>query len=259
MTLFEKNFPRNRVARRGGGTKNFQGRGIRLQTWRGQHSKFWKLHSSFMKLCVILPIKADSTFEFVWRLSLNKNNRCLTDIQREEMLHEFRVLRDEMLLQMKTRYHILGLSVVIFSTFITISLKLNSGILLYFYPLIALFLALGWASADVFVGRIGKYIHDMMETEQTNLRWEHWLQKNHPKPNRFKIKEAFAIGVLVGTQLYAQIFGIYFETTFGASSFTLTLHTAIISINLLFMSASLYWIKARSRLFKNGEPTGGPL
>ena len=72
-----------------------------------------------------------------------------------QLLAEYTALRAEVTQRMSTRHQLLTFSIVVLSAIIAFDASLST---LYAYPVLGVFLALGWAHNDLRIAELGEYI-----------------------------------------------------------------------------------------------------
>ena len=86
---------------------------------------------------------------------------------RKELLAEYTVLRDEVLKRIEMRHKIMGFTLIVAGTCLTLVIKdSNLSEILLIYPIFAMFLAIEWMHNDVRIGEIGQYIKDEIESKK---------------------------------------------------------------------------------------------
>ena len=152
---------------------------------------------------------------------------------RTEMLAEYATLRDEALTRMRMRHQILTFAIVILGTILALSTQQNvTPLILLIYPILGVFLAIGWADADVRIGEIGEYIRTKLEPALSGLMWEEYLFKKSPK--RFRSKEIHAVGVFLGAELLAVLLAIQ-SVSFSPEEIILVVSDAIAILVTILM------------------------
>jgi len=121
-----------------------------------------------------------------------------------ETMAEYSALRAEIIHRMTMRHQIVAFSVAVLGAVLAFEAPANT---LLAYPILGLFLALGWAHNDFRIGEIGEYIRTQIETKLPGLHWEtHFsdLKKNRI-PVRYLLRATIlsAGGIIMGTQLLA--------------------------------------------------------
>lgn len=89
------------------------------------------------------------------------------------MLAEYAVLRDEILRRYEVRTKMIETTLVATGVIWTAAFQSTQlAPILLVYPVLVLFLALGWASHGIVIGELGKYIRERIEPCDSGLRWE---------------------------------------------------------------------------------------
>lgn len=128
--------------------------------------------------------------------------------EHEELLTQYRVLRDEILTRIRARTAILTFTLLVAGTFLTLAAEglIQSEILLV-YPLVAAFLAGVWAHNDVRIWDIARYTRERIEDRLSGIAWESWLKSEYSKRRPvLNLTELPAMGLFVGSQLLAMGF-----------------------------------------------------
>ncbi len=91
-------------------------------------------------------------------------------------LAEYAALRDEILKRMEHQHLTLSLGVIAPGTLFAAGIQGKSGLVILVYPVLALFLAISWASANRQIEQIGAYIKERIETraEPSGQGWQHF-------------------------------------------------------------------------------------
>jgi hypothetical protein len=133
-----------------------------------------------------------------------------TDAQSYEtrLLAEYKTLRDEALLRIRTRGQILTATLVVFGILMTLASHAQaSNELALLYPVMAVFFAIRWAHTDVRIGEIGEYIRNNIENKQAGLGWETYIHDRKTKgidsTSKFVTRptEIAAIGIFSGSTI----------------------------------------------------------
>jgi hypothetical protein len=121
----------------------------------------------------------------------------------EFALAEFVALREEILKQTEIQHQIISICIISAGTFFSISGKVPQTVCLMF-PLLATCLSSAWSLCDVRIRQIAKYIRESIEP-RFHLGWEHFLVARRGNNRVDGRSRAFAIGIVLGTQLLAII------------------------------------------------------
>jgi len=121
-----------------------------------------------------------------------------------QLLTEYNALRSEVIHRMNARQQIVAFSVVVLGAVLAFNAQPNT---LLVYPILGLFLALGWAHNDLRIGEIGEYVRTNLEDKLLGLNWEErFLEiKKKKQPLKYVLRATIlsASGIIVGTQLLA--------------------------------------------------------
>lgn len=118
-------------------------------------------------------------------------------------LAEYSSLRSELLKHRDYQHQAIQLAFVAAGTFLSLNSRVGTQpILLLAYPILALFLSLGWTSSAIRINRITLYISENIEKRVSGGGWEHFL---HSKTRDIKrsMNVFYARGAFIGTQLIA--------------------------------------------------------
>jgi len=127
-----------------------------------------------------------------------------------QILAEYNALRSEIIHRMGVRHQIVAFSVVVLSAVLAFDAQPNT---LVAYPILGLFLALGWAHNDFRIGEIGEYVRTHIEEQLPGLKWEkHFYNiKKRKQPLRYVLRATIlsAGGIIIGTQLLAIVVSFF--------------------------------------------------
>jgi len=118
-------------------------------------------------------------------------------------LAEYNALRSELLKHSDYQHQAIQLAFIAAGTFFSINSQAGAQpILLLAYPILALFLSLGWAKSAIRIKRINIYISERIEIKVAGGGWEQFL---HSKTHDIKrsMNVFYARGAFIGTQLVA--------------------------------------------------------
>lgn len=122
---------------------------------------------------------------------------------------EYKALRDEILKRVEFRYQLLNITLISAGTLLGAGLNANSAPVLLVYPIVAAFLAGGWAHNGEAIATMVKYVREELEESHTGLGWESYLLKH---PDRHFIYRGlgliYAAGIFLTTQFIALILGL---------------------------------------------------
>ena len=140
-------------------------------------------------------------------------------------LAEYAALQDEALKNNDYQHQVISLTFIAAGTVFSLSTQAGTqAVLLLAYPILAMFLSLGWSASAIRIKRIKLYIKDHLETRVTGQGWETFLHANTHKIKR-SMKTYYARGVFIGTQLIAVLLALP--------------KLAFTSLEVLFLSADL--------------------
>jgi hypothetical protein len=155
-------------------------------------------------------------------------------------LAEYAALRSELLKQSDYQHQAIQLAFIAAGTFFSLNARAGmQPILLLAYPILALFLSLGWASSAIRSKRIHLYISENIENKVAGGGWESFL---HTKTSAIKrsMSVFYARGAFIGTQLVAILLAL------PQLSFT--------NLEILFLFADLVAILAVIYLTRPNRP-----
>jgi hypothetical protein len=134
----------------------------------------------------------------------------ISEREQTNILAEYQTLRDDILKRIEFRYQLINLVLVVAGTFLTVGLQFdNSATILLVYPILALFLAAGWAHNGVVMVKIGRYIRDNIEPKLAGLNWQTFTEKSFPQLSSFSILGPISTsGLIFTSQLLALILAI---------------------------------------------------
>jgi hypothetical protein len=125
------------------------------------------------------------------------------------LLTQYRVLRAEILNQSTLQQQILTVTITALAALLTIAFETRNALIPLTFPLLALFLALAWASNQRSISRIARFLRDELEDElikagvlPEKLAWEHYVRASRAKRGylSFQVistRGLFSIGSLV--------------------------------------------------------------
>jgi len=123
-------------------------------------------------------------------------------------LAEYNALHSELLKHSDYQHQSIQLAFIAAGTFFSINSQYGvQPILLLSYPILALFLSLGWAKSAIRINRINIYISERIETKVAGGGWEQFL---HSKTHDIKrsMNVFYARGAFIGTQLIALLLAL---------------------------------------------------
>lgn len=103
------------------------------------------------------------------------------------LIEQYTSLRSEIEKRIDIRQQILALTLLVAGTFLTVGVQPSvPGVVLLFYPIIALFLGVLWEHNDLRVGQINLYIHTEVEKHLGRLGpgWETFRARTFPARSR---------------------------------------------------------------------------
>lgn len=151
---------------------------------------------------------------------------------------EYATLREETIKRIELGHQLIALTLVVVGAFLSVGLQpgISASVLLV-YPLLAMFLAAGWAHNDLRVRQITAYIikiEEEMGNKPVGLRWVHFLMGIRPRVGFSRVLGVLsASGIFQITQLIALLLALL-RTTFTPIEGVLFI-TDVIAIILTFI------------------------
>lgn len=123
-------------------------------------------------------------------------------------LAEYNALHSELLKHSDYQHQSIQLAFIAAGTFFSLNSQAGvQPILLLAYPILALFLSLGWAKSAIHINRINTYISERIETRVAGGGWEQFLySKTHDIKRSMNV--FYARGAFIGTQLVALLLAL---------------------------------------------------
>ncbi len=123
-------------------------------------------------------------------------------------LAEYQSLREEILHRMSMRGQTIGFTLLAAGAMIGAGVQVPQGAsLLLLYPILALFLALGWLGITRRVYRVARYIREQIEPQYRG-GWETWLAANQGRLPFFGLETIPPAGLFLGTQVLAIVLAV---------------------------------------------------
>ena len=155
-------------------------------------------------------------------------------------LNEFSALNDEIIKRLEIQYQFIGLTLIVAGTFLSLGTQNNvSPMVLLVYPIIALFLAVGWQQNATVIRQLGLYIRDHIESKVKGGGWGTYRQRMFSVAFKKNLTTLFTRGTFVGTQLIAMIPALPRLTFLG-------LEIAMLTIDLICLVTTVRVIKRPS-------------
>jgi hypothetical protein len=129
---------------------------------------------------------------------------------------EYNALRAEILKHMDIENQLATFTVIVFGTISSISFSNKNALLMLLYPILAMFLSIGWSQNNYQIRQIGTYIKERIESAvgTDKMGWENFLATNRNDSYFWGIR-----GIFIATELLAIVVGVTmapFTTTFLA-------------------------------------------
>jgi hypothetical protein len=98
----------------------------------------------------------------------------------ELIVAEYESLREEILKLTEIQSQIVVLALVSFGTILTFGTQYKNAQVILMYPVLVLFLAIGWATNAHGIDMLGSYIQNQIELKvgTENIGWEHFSRKD---------------------------------------------------------------------------------
>lgn len=117
------------------------------------------------------------------------------------VIAEYESLREEVLKRLEFQNQTITLTLIVAGTFLTVATQSANGyLLLFIYPILACFLALGWFQNNLRIRLINIYIRNNIEPYIPGKGWE-CFRINITKNMKFSATAISAFGTIFGTQL----------------------------------------------------------
>jgi len=132
---------------------------------------------------------------------------------------EYAALRAEILKRMELRYQFIPVSLTMAGVFL--GLGISNGTIALVYPVLAVFLAIGWAQNDKRIGDTAAYIRTHLERSIPGLGWETHLHNERIQQQR---QRRFAIFSYGGIFLFTQLIAIgigFIKFTYSTTEWSL--------------------------------------
>lgn len=118
-------------------------------------------------------------------------------------ISEFAALNSEIVKRLEIQYQFMALTLIVAGTFLSLGAQTNNNpVVLLVYPIIALFLAIGWQQNAIVIRQLGLYIRDRSESRVAGGGWESY-RKSMSLIHQRNLTTLFTRGTFVGTQLIA--------------------------------------------------------
>lgn len=161
----------------------------------------------------------------------------------DQLLAEYTALRAEIIHRMATRHQIVTFSVAVLAAILAFDEAPIKT--LFAYPVLGVFLALGWAHNDFRIAEIGEYIQSHIETVLPGLKWETYFSNiKSPGTKFWNVLRAMILsagGIIVGTQLLALLIPFLKGTPPTVW---------VIGLDVLAILLTLYILYSRKRHFR---------
>src|SRR5438874_3727521 len=115
------------------------------------------------------------------------------------LLAEYNALRDEILKRMDVENQLTAFTIIVFGTIMGIGFQNKATSLILLFPVLALFLSIGWSHSDTRTMQIGAYISEHIESVvgTDNIGWEHYMAANRHSMYYWANKSIFLITELI--------------------------------------------------------------
>jgi ABC-type branched-subunit amino acid transport system permease subunit len=133
------------------------------------------------------------------------------------LLTQYRMLRAELLNQSTLQQQILTVTITALAALLTIAFETKNGLIPLTFPLLALFLALAWASNQRSITRIARFLREELEEEliktgvlPEKLAWEHYVRASRAKRGYLSFQVVSTRGLFSIGSLVCIAVGAYF-------------------------------------------------
>jgi 8-oxo-dGTP diphosphatase len=175
-------------------------------------------------------------------------NAIQSEQYKNQVLNEYRALRDEILKRTELRTQVLTFTLIIAGTFFSIGAqKLVEPVVLLIYPILATFLAAIWAQLDNRIGEIGEYIRNTIELKVPGIGWENFIRTEYSKSKYLtqrKLASVSAGGIFIFTQLLSIVIAFYMKLSFSP------IEIILFAINVFLISLTIFLISLRRKYYK---------
>jgi len=130
----------------------------------------------------------------------------LADPEREGMLAEYVALRGEILKRIELRHQYMKVSLAIAGAFLAAGVAVTKAPVALVFPLLAPFLAIGWAQNDLRVRDLAEYFREHQEQLVPGLGWETHMQGL--RESRRRRPWRLVVMAHAGTLLFTQVLTI---------------------------------------------------
>ena len=144
----------------------------------------------------------------------------------------------------------MALTAVAFGIVLTLMTREDASALVpLVYPIVALFLTLGWAQNDVRIGEIGQFIARRIGPQLPGIAWEGWLDEDRKASSQTKsflivrFSEAYALGIFVGSELFMVVIARPWE-------FSTTPTGLLLAADICAILGTWFAVRRRSSHFK---------
>lgn len=135
---------------------------------------------------------------------MNANPDDSISLERRGLELEYTTLRGEIVKRIEMRQQIIAITLTLAGIFLAVGLGTESVVLIY--PLLAAFLAFGWAQNDFRIKDAAKYIRENLEGSLPGLRYETFVQQRRDETKGFGSWRFVVLshgGVFLVTQILA--------------------------------------------------------
>jgi hypothetical protein len=157
-----------------------------------------------------ITLKSTRSSDFQREIMLDKNaNTPSGEIDSATFaLSEFAALNNEIVKRLEIQYQFIALTLIVAGTFFSLGAQNNtSPIVLLVYPIIALFLAVGWQQNAIVIRQVSMYIRDHIENRVMGGGWGTYRKRLFAAFQK-NLTTLFTRGTFVGTQLIAIVIAL---------------------------------------------------
>lgn len=178
------------------------------------------------------------------------------------ILAEYSALRDEIVARINLRHQMLVIALTLLGLLMAFGIKDTnekeiSMHLFLLYPILCMFLAMGWAHTDYRLGELGTYIRETIETKFLGIGWEHYIHaRSQPFKRSFKVQEMAAIGIFVGVEVLSLLVALFLEfsrnkpfvaTSVQTYTANLVLKSIFLGLSIIAIGFTIFLIKKRRK------------
>lgn len=173
------------------------------------------------------------------------------------LLAEYGTLRDEILKRSEIQHQLLSFSLAAFGALIAVGVKDAPSALLA-YPILVLFLAVGWTYNDLQIAQIGMYIKYRIEPQlmTSGGGWQHTLLSQRASREIGSLIKFATRGMFWGTEILAICLYLVKTLAGHAANFTeFTAENALLAISVAATAFTMWTMRNRDATVDEIEQT----